>query len=235
MEEEVKNEEELVEVKPVKEKKEFKALILYFLIIFGADILVTIGFFLKYGKMATEKIQQAPGVFTAIYMLVYLSILLVILLPMYRKKISADFKRTSKNDWCKFLLYGIGFYIVNIILSNIFVSILNVATSNQDSLNNAFNSLALVTFVPTAFFAPIIEEIVFRFAMGTIIKNKVVYVIVSSLLFAVMHGLGVITILYFALGVMLSLIYLKTDKNILASTTVHIFNNTISGIFSLLL
>lgn len=219
----------------VNEKREFKALIIYFAILFGASVIVSLGFSIKFGQLAPEKLNEYYGAYTAIYLLTYSILLLVIFWLLYHKKIKGDLKRINKDTFLGLIAYGIGFYVINMVLSVLFTSVIGATTSNQDALDSAISSLAIVTIIPTSFIVPLVEEIVFRYAMSTIIKNKVAFVIVSSLLFAVMHGIGIITILYFILGVMLSLIYLKHDKNVIASTAVHMFNNTVSNVLSLLL
>ena len=230
--------EEVVEEKdnkPVKEKREFKAILIYIAGLIISEFIVSFVLTLKFGRLTVEKLTEIQGIYTALNLMTYSVIILAAFIILYHKRLKSDFKKINKKMLLKLLLYGIGFYIVNIVLGMIFINILEVETNNQDAIQSSMNSLAIVSFLPTALFAPLIEEIVFRFAISTIIKNKVVFVIVSSLLFALIHGVGVITILYFVLGVMFALIYLRFNKNIFASALVHMFNNTVSSILMLIL
>jgi membrane protease YdiL (CAAX protease family) len=90
--------------------------------------------------------------------------------------------------------------------------------------------------------APLIEEIIFRKAIREAIKNKKLYVIVSSLIFGAFHILGaaeslfswLYVIPYAALGVSFAYTYIKTD-NIYSSMCLHSFHNFITIIQLLLL
>ncbi len=100
--------------------------------------------------------------------------------------------------------------------------------NNQNALIDILGSSAFIGFIITVFLAPLVEEIVFRYSFSSFIKNRVVFVIVSSLLFGIMHGIGVVTLLYAFLGMMFAIIYIKTDNNVVACTMAHIINNVVA-------
>lgn len=213
-------------------KKDFLPIVLYIGVQIFISIVISAVFSIKYGGDFIKN-DRISGIYNANSLLFYSIILVVIFVAMYWKKLGEWIKKFDKKKLLKLGMYALGFLIINFLLSTLIAS-LNIKMSNQDALKNAFDSTAILTFFPVAILVPFVEEMVFRYSLSTIIKNKTVFIIVSSLIFAVMHGIGLVTILYFVLGLMLSLIYLKYDKNVLASAFVHMFNNTISAITTII-
>ena len=142
-------------------------------------------------------------------------------------------KKLTKKDIIFTIVTAIIILIINIIISYLF-TFLKIRMENQEMILEVLNSSTIITSVSTIFLAPLLEELVFRYAIGTIINNKILFVIVSSILFALFHGLGIVTLLYVLLGCGFSLIYLKTNKNITAPILAHIINNAFSIITSLI-
>lgn len=113
-----------------------------------------------------------------------------------------------------------------------------VQTANQEALNNS----ALWYTIPLAIiWAPLVEEAVFRGCIRRFIKNDVAFVIVSSIAFGMIHTIGieeglynmvVQSLQYAAMGVAMSLAYVKTN-NICINMGVHCIQNTFSSIFML--
>ena len=105
---------------------------------------------------------------------------------------------------------------------------------NQDTVVNLLNNYKLLTIISIILFAPVTEEIVYRYALSTLFKNNILFIIISSVIFGAMHGLGIVTILYVLMGIILAYCYLKTDKNIISSIIIHILNN-ISGVLTMMI
>jgi membrane protease YdiL (CAAX protease family) len=75
--------------------------------------------------------------------------------------------------------------------------------------------------------APIAEEVVFRMSTRVLMKNAVLYIVVSSLLFGFIHTVSFFTldILFYAfMGAMLAGVYLKT-KDIRICIAIHMLAN----------
>ena len=89
------------------------------------------------------------------------------------------------------------------------------------------NYKILMTFV-TVIVAPVVEELVLRYSFSTFIKNKWVFLAVTSILFGALHALNLNIIIYIYIGLMLGLIYLNTDKKIACPILVHLINNLAS-------
>lgn len=111
-------------------------------------------------------------------------------------------------------------YIVKIVAAQIDISLLSLfglsedsTVNNQALIEELMASAPALMMISTAIFAPIEEELLFRGAIGKVIKNKKVFIVVSGLIFGLMHVTGSITLLLelLLLGVVISFI-LSNDK-----------------------
>ena len=123
----------------------------------------------------------------------YLIFLTIILIIYYKdlKKYYLDLKK-DKNKVVTILLYFVVFFLLSAIFSNIILNIIEKSTSikfNVDTSNKTIFSLfkifpkgTLFVIFFTCIFTPLVEELVFRKSIRDVIKNNVIFVIVSSLL-----------------------------------------------------
>ena len=115
-------------------------------------------------------------------------------------------------------------------------------SANQQLINEMFSKKILSTFILTVFYAPLIEELIFRFGISNLIKNKWLFIIISGVLFGSLHVIDKMTSLmdilyiiqYSALGICLAYFYKKTN-NIFVSIGVHFCQNLLASIVSVLL
>lgn len=177
---------------------------------------------------------------------------MIIVFMIYHKTIIKDFnnykKNFKKNFKQAFSYYIIGFMIMIISnnLINIFFSGANA--NNEEAVRNLINIYPLYMFFSVSIYAPFIEEIIFRKSIKDCILvydnnifTKYLYIILSGLIFASLHVLGVTSsyldylyiIPYLALGIAFSSLYYKTD-NIFSTISMHSFHNTIALIIYLL-
>ncbi len=107
----------------------------------------------------------------------------------------------------------------------------NVTTVNQSSIED----LPLYISAPLAIiWAPIVEEVVFRGLFRKMIKNNYLFILLSGLIFGLLHTMseGTLTnvfalaVPYVTLGVFLAYIYQKTE-NLSSNIFVHAFHNTL--------
>ena len=230
-------------IKKNENKKDWKPIILYICmqgaIIITSIVIVSILLGTRMsqgGELDPEAISNDSSNTTAttIAMASMMAIAFVVFLVMYRKRIKDDFKRLTGKQWGLLVLAGVALLLINAGLSTL-LETMGVEMSNQDNLAESMGALLVPTAVMTAVLAPVVEEFVFRYSLGSLIKNPIVFVIVSSLLFAVLHAMNAAIILYIVLGLFFSLAYIKTDKNIVASIFLHFFNNFIGTIGLILL
>ena len=114
---------------------------------------------------------------------------------------------------------------------------------NQQLLNKMFLKLPILTAILSCLYAPIVEEGIFRLELGKLINNKTVFVVISGLVFGLLHVVNVYTkpldllyaLVYGVMGINLAKAYFDS-KNIFVSISMHFIQNTISiCIMSLLL
>ena len=111
----------------------------------------------------------------------------------------------------------------------------NAQSANQETLN----TMPLWFMIPVAcIWAPIVEEAIFRGIIRRFISNDVVFVIVSSITFGLLHTVGqeatlyltiVQSLQYMAMGAVMAIAYVKTN-NIMTNMGVHCVQNTFSTI-----
>ena len=115
------------------------------------------------------------------------------------------------------------------IISNYFITKTSSLPSNELSVRTYMNTKFVESIITMVITAPILEEITFRYSFSKI-KNKYLYLIISTLLFAMIHinpeNASELPFLipYSFLGLSFSLIFYKT-KNIFASITAHAIHN----------
>lgn len=99
-----------------------------------------------------------------------------------------------------------------------------------------FNIFPIGVFISAAIAAPVWEEISFRMAGRNLIKNSVLYVLISSALFGFIHTasfLDISILWYFVVGIGFSIVYLKT-KDLRIVVGIHFINNFIVSVAMIL-
>ena len=144
---------------------------------------------------------------------------------------------TSRNKLCRKIRTSRTFYYICLgIVLNFIVSVTvdAIPTKNYDNLMSIIlTGSPLLVFLISGIFAPVVEEIVFRYKMMDVLENKYnpsVSLIVSSLLFGISHMNLVQSTYAFILGIVLGKIYQK-EKNLLPCIIVHLTINAGSVLF----
>ena len=159
-------------------------------------------------------------------------ILFIILFKIIKIKIFRySLKNISKKELKVLVKIALLTILFSIILSN-FVSYFNLMPKNQNIIENIAKN-TMILFLSLVIFAPISEELIFRYTIFGFSKNKVIGSVVSSVLFSLAHVLYDFNIssffIYFSMGLLLSYIYIKT-KSVEGSIFAHFINNLISFI-----
>ena len=216
----------------LQEKKDFHALWIYFVGIIVLPIIITIAmtmFIIIINRTnELENIANLSNIISLILSFIISGIFLI----MYLKKIKKDIKRITKKQVIFTIIVSIVAVCLNEIICQIFQT-LSINMSNQNQVIDLISNYRIPMILLCTIFMPFTEEIVFRYSLGSLIKNKVVFVIVSSILFGIMHGIELATLLYIFLGAVYAIIYIKTDKNIIASSIAHGINNIVGIILML--
>ena len=167
---------------------------------------------------------------------VMFSIMFLVIFLMLRKEIIRDIKLFFKN-FSTYLnistpIFILGF-IAQILIGITLILITKTKPANQASVTNMPIWFLIVFAIVIG---PAVEEGFFRGFLGKFIKNKTTFIIVSSLLFSVMHVIPyaffspvqwVFVLQYAAVAVPISLVYAKTN-NIATSYFFHLCWNSIS-------
>ena len=121
-------------------------------------------------------------------------------------------------------------------MSNAFiVFILNGGiASNEDSVRELFKVSPIYIYLSAVFFAPVVEELVFRQGIRNLFGRNILFILISGLVFGGLHVVdGYETILdllylipYSSLGIAFAYMLYKTD-NIFVSMGFHFMHNGI--------
>ena len=180
-----------------------------------------------------------------IYLISTSIIYLVFIIFMYKDELKIDFNKL-KGKFIDNIVKYIPYYIVGVLLmaiSNIIISkFTNVNLSeNEINVRNYIQLFPIYMTFSTVIYAPIVEEITFRKTFRNIINNKFLFIILSGVVFGVVHLSSpssindyLMIIPYILMGITLSYIYYKSD-NILTTISLHSMHNLILLIFQFIL
>lgn len=149
----------------------------------------------------------------------------------YLKEKWIDFKNNFKKyTKIAFKNWFAGFIIM--VISNIIISyFIRGVGQNESAVQELIEKLPIVAFILTTVFAPFIEEMVFRKSLKDCLDNKLLYMILSGLIFGFIHTQIDINILellliipYGAIGFMFAKTINETD-NIYTTIMMHMFHN----------
>jgi membrane protease YdiL (CAAX protease family) len=175
----------------------------------------------------------------------------VLLYVLFFKYLKVKFIQSIKNYKETILYIFVGFtglFVLASIITKIYELFGITATpENQETLNMyadalMFDKVALIIFAVVL--APFVEEMVFRLGMITGIQSifkysdvnkkivSVVAIIITSFIFGFVHVVGDIEQIfnYAVLGIVLGLVYYKTD-NIYTSVFVHMIYNGVAAYY----
>ena len=217
-----------------KYKKYFKTAGLGFLCIFIYFFMSSIEF--NFFKLFDISSDDLPLTVKVVYAITLETLIMCLIMLVLNKKISKDFKNMIKNHkkyfkkYFKFYLIALGIMFI----SNFFINIIlnNGIASNEKTLREIFDISPIYIFFSSVIFAPIVEELVFRQSIRNIIPNKVIFVLISGLIFGSLHVLtdysGLTDLLYLipycAPGFAFAYILADSD-NIFISIALHCMHN----------
>ena len=126
--------------------------------------------------------------------------------------------------------------VCNIILQ----FVLHSTPNNENQIQDLLGTMPIYIAFASCICAPIMEELVFRKSLGNCFKSQYLFIIVSGLLFGLLHivtSKNVYDFLYIIpyglFGSIFAYIYYKT-KTIFSTITIHMIHNTILVIISLI-
>lgn len=149
----------------------------------------------------------------------------------YLKEKLIDFKNNFKKYFMiSFKNWFVGFIIM--ILSNIIINyFITGLGENESGVQTLITKLPILAFLLTTVFAPFVEEMVFRKYLKDCIDHKVLFMVISGLIFGFVHTsidtniLEILLIIpYGALGFMFAKTLNETD-NIYSTIMMHMLHN----------
>ncbi|MBQ9014218.1 MAG: CPBP family intramembrane metalloprotease [Bacilli bacterium] len=177
--------------------------------------------------------------------LAYIIIFGLVILFNYRYLID-DFKIFKKNIkiYIPFIIKRYLYMLLTMIIVAIPIVLINKGdvSNNQKIINTMFGKLPFAMLLLSSFYAPFVEENIFRLSLSKIINNKYVFIVISGFIFGLLHVVGksssineyIYVFQYSALGICLAKAY-SDSNNIFVSISMHFIQNFLAAILVLLL
>lgn len=164
-------------------------------------------------------------------------VFIAFLFILYKDELKTDFKDFKKN-WKKYLKKYVNYYMIGLILmaiSNIVLQhLLSIKISgNEEAVEDLIKIVPFYMLFQSVIYAPFVEEMIFRKVIRNVISNGKLFVIISGVVFGVVHISDfsdykqiLMGIPYIIMGLDFAYIYYKS-KNIYTTMTLHFAHNAI--------
>ncbi|MBQ2639432.1 MAG: CPBP family intramembrane metalloprotease [Bacilli bacterium] len=171
--------------------------------------------------------------------------LLLILLFVFRKDIIKEFN-IFKKDILKNFDIGFSCWIIGLlfmVISNVIISFILKAggAENEKLIQQMISKSPWFMIITAGVIAPIIEELIFRKGFKNSFNNKHLFIILSGLVFGLMHVISSNSLLeflyiipYSSLGISFAVAYYKTDT-VFTPIIFHMIHNLILIILAVFL
>lgn len=170
-----------------------------------------------------------------LYLLITSLIYMFIVIFVYKKELKSDIKNFN----IKTIIKYIPIYLIGILLMSISSYIASSITGSQSSQNETtvrqyIKMFPIYMSFSTVIYAPFVEEITFRKTFKNIINDKVLFILISGIIFGLVHisitnntyNELLMIIPYIIMGIDFSYIYYKSN-NIFTTITLHSIHNFI--------
>lgn len=183
--------------------------------------------------------DSALVTFNSISNLLWYTGLIVVFIYFYRSFFIDSINKFRENiiGTVAYVIVGMGIMFAAAIISGMILLSLvgDQVSQNQEAIEQLFNGSSfdrIAIIVSSVFFAPIVEELVFRKSMFQIFNKLPAPLIIffSSLAFGSIHIIGdnpEQIIYYFALGLGLGFMYHYTNKNFAVVVLIHFIVNSL--------
>ena len=173
-------------------------------------------------------------VYATVYEIMMIGIIILILKDDIKKALN-DIKKNHMGYFSKYIKYWFLALIV-MFVSNLIITFISKGgiAGNEETIRTMFSKTPVYIFISSVFFAPLLEELVFRQGIRNIFSNNIVFIIISGLVFGGLHVVGNINAWYDILylipyctpGFVFAYILTKTD-NIFVPMGLHFLHNGI--------
>ena len=199
-------------------------------------------FIFSYNSFNIQEINKITTLKSMIFVFAKYFVLIGLFFINYRKYLKQkviDFK----NNFVKYFKISVknwflGFIIM--IISNMIInSFIPGLGKNEEGVQQLITEIPIIAFIMTTVFAPFVEEMIFRKYLQDAIKNKTAFMILSGLIFGLVHVMGfdswleyILIIPYGALGFMFAKTLNETD-NIYSTIMMHMLHNGVLTLLSI--
>ena len=190
--------------------------------------------------------DKLSDILKVIYLFIFDILFLTLLGYVYRKDLIVEFKRFFNRDFFKNIRLSFRYWfsgLVIMVISNYIIAIITNGTlaGNEEAVRGLIDKFPIYMAFQVMLYAPLTEEIIFRKSIGKVINNKLLFVIISGLVFGGLHVISSVSSLidlvylvpYCSLGFIFALLYSKTN-NIFSTVIVHSFHNTLAFLLYLI-
>lgn len=209
--------------------------------------------------------EHMAGFLNLILQIIIYSLATVGVVILLWKPFKEDLKKISGKTFALGAM-GYGLTMAGSLISVILFAILGVTerkgtSSNEEAINSMFSQspmAILILFLVIVIMAPIVEELIFRKSIFTLIKDSKLALIISSIVFGALHVVSatiataglwfsgeatyldvilefVFIIQYSMMGLGFGIAYIKSGKNVCTTIFSHMLNNGVSFLATLLM
>lgn len=195
-------------------------------------------------EYSTKESRDLNGLGNSLLNFVLFTIIIIGLILVMYNALEADILRSSFGKVISqslitlALLYVFSFLgnMISIVLSALFKERVLTSVNQLSIVETLHSGQAVMMIISVVLLGPIVEELIFRKSLFSLFENKKLAIIISSLIFGLIHliaepSLASVIInlpAYLIPGLVFGYFYAKNDENILVPTIAHILSNLIS-------
>ena len=228
--------------KEKKEKNEIKKL--RELKVTGKDLLWVVVLVLAYSTQFIAPMFIKNNTLGIIFEILFYILVFALALYIFGKRLKRDFKEFKKN-FGSYMGYIFKWWGIMLGLSLVAAVIRMVLGGDVETANQAgLNSMPLWYVGPLAIiWAPFVEESIFRGGLRRFVKNDKLFIVLSAIIFGLLHTFGTETgiyniivqsLQYMVMGGVMAHVYSKTN-NICVNMGIHCVQNTFSVVMMILM
>lgn len=225
-----------------KEKKEIKKL--RELKVTGKDLLWVVVLALAYSTQFIAPLFITNQTIGIIFEILFYVLVFALVLYIFGKRLKRDFK-AFKDNFGSYVGYIFKWWGIMLGLSLVAAIIRVVLGGDMETANQAgLNSMPLWYVGPLAIiWAPFVEEGIFRGGLRRFIKNDKLFIVLSAIIFGLIHTIGsevglynmlIQSLQYMVMGGVMAHVYTKTN-NICVNMGVHCVQNTFGVVMMILM
>ena len=181
-------------------------------------------------------IDRLSNTLKVIISLVYELFILMSIIIIYLNTITKNLKdyKNKFNNYLSYIKYWflcLGLMMISNIIITMITSI--NSSTNQEYIVKLLDKYPFYTIIISAIIAPITEELVFRLSIRKIFNNDYLFIIISGLLFGLLHltvaksALELLYIIPYSIPGFIFAYTLKKSKNIFVPISLHMLHNTV--------